>query len=45
MYDNGEIIAQEKCNIDNGENLTSLREKIRKLEYGLFPKTIEKILS
>ena len=45
IYDNGEIIAQEKCNIDNGENLTSLREKIRKLEYGLFPKTIEKILS
>ena len=45
IYDNGEIIAQEKCNIDNGESLSSLREKIRKLEYGLFPKTIEKILS
>ena len=45
IYDNGEIIAQEKCNIDSAENLLSLREKIRTLEYSLFPKTIEKILS
>jgi len=45
IYDNGEIIAQEKCNIENGESLLSLREKIRALEYGLFPKTIETILS
>tara|TARA_B100001057_G_C22775016_1_gene921235 strand:+ start:52 stop:615 length:564 start_codon:yes stop_codon:yes gene_type:complete len=45
IYDNGEIVAQEKCNIDDEEDLSSLREKIRKLEYSLFPKTIEKILS
>ena len=45
IYDNGEIIAQEKCNIDSSENLSSLREKICALEYSLFPKTIEKILS
>ena len=45
IYDNGEIVAQEKCNVDKGENLSSLREKIRTLEYSLFPKTIEKILS
>ena len=45
IYDNGEIIAQKKCNIDSTESLSSLREKICALEYSLFPKTIEKVLS
>ena len=44
VYDNGEIIFQKRCNIDPKEGLVSLREKIRKLEYEFFPKTIEKIL-
>ena len=44
VYDNGEIIFQKSCNIGPEEGLKSLREKIRKLEYEFFPKTIEKIL-
>ena len=44
VYDNGEIVFQKSCNIDPKEGLVSLREKIRKLEYEFFPKTIEKIL-
>ena len=44
VYDNGEVVFQKSCNIDPGEGLVSLREKIRKLEYEFFPKTIEKIL-
>ena len=43
-YDKGEIIFQKSCKIDPNEGLVSLREKIRKLEYEFFPKTIEKIL-
>ena len=44
VYDSGEIIFQKSCNIGPNEGLVSLREKIRKLEYEFFPKTIEKIL-
>ena len=44
VYDNGEIIFQKSCNIGPEEGLESLREKIRKLEYEFFPKSIEKIL-
>ena len=44
VYDSGEIIFQKSCKIDPNEGLVSLREKIRKLEYEFFPKTIEKIL-
>ena len=44
IYDNGEIIFQKSCHIDNNETLLTLREKIRKLEYEFFPKVIEQIL-
>ena len=45
VYDNGEIIFQKMCDVGLDESLVSLREKIRKLEYEFFPKTIEKLLS
>ena len=45
VYDNGEIIFQKRCSLDLNENLVSLREKIRIMEYEFFPKTIEKILN
>ena len=45
VYDNGEVIFQKRCNLDLNENLISLREKIRVMEYEFFPKTIEKILN
>ena len=43
-YDKGEIISQKKCVISKGENILGLKEKIRKLEFDFFPKTIEEIL-
>ena len=45
VYDNGEIIFQKMCGVNLDESLVSLREKIRRLEYEFFPKTIEKLLS
>ena len=45
VYDNGEIIFQKRCSLDLNENLVSLREKIRIMEYEFFPKTIQKILN
>ena len=44
LYDSGDVIFQKSCSIEPGDGLTSLREKIRKLEYEFFPKVIEKIL-
>lgn len=43
-YDKGEIISQKKCIISKGESVVGLKEKIRKLEFDFFPKTIEEIL-
>ena len=42
IYDNGEIIFQKSCKIDENETVLTLREKIRVLEYHFFPKIIEK---
>ena len=41
IYDNGDVIFQKSCNVDENETLSSLREKIRLLEYRFFPKVIE----
>lgn len=43
-YDNGEIIAQFKCEIDDNETLETLKEKINKLEMIYYPYVIETIL-
>ena len=43
-YDEGGIILQEKCLVSKKETVQSLSEKIRKLEFSCFPKTIEKII-
>ena len=43
-YDEGEIIFQAKCTIDNKDTPKSLAEKIHALEYEYFPQVIEKIL-
>ena len=40
-YDNGDVIFQKSCSVDENETLPSLREKIRLLEYRFFPKVIE----
>ncbi len=43
-YDEGQIIFQAKCNIDKNDNPESLAQKIHKLEYEFFPKTIEDVI-
>jgi len=41
IYDNGDVIFQKSCRVDKNETLSSLREKIKLLEYHFFPKVIE----
>ena len=44
-YDEGGVIHQETCNVDEGETVTSLSNKISKLELEFFPKIIERVVS
>jgi phosphoribosylglycinamide formyltransferase-1 len=44
-YDDGAIITQAKCSIEEGENLTSLQQKISQLEKEFFPITIEQFIT
>ena len=44
-YDEGKIIAQHKCEVDENDTADTLAEKIHRLEYNHFPKTIEELLS
>ena len=43
-YDDGEIVFQTKCKVENNDSVESLGEKIRKLEQEFFPKTIEGVI-
>jgi len=43
-YDEGEIIFQAKCNLDEHETPDSLAHKIHQLEYEHYPRVIEEIL-
>jgi phosphoribosylglycinamide formyltransferase-1 len=43
-YDEGEIIAQHRCNITKDDTAETLAAKIHELEYEFFPKVIEKII-
>ena len=45
IYDNGAILRQEKCEVLSSDTPESVAEKIHKLEYEHFPKTIEEYLS
>jgi phosphoribosylglycinamide formyltransferase-1 len=44
IYDNGEIIFQKKCKIDENETPESLALKIHELEHANYPAVIEKIV-
>lgn len=44
FYDEGQIIAQFKCEVDKNENADSLAEKIHVLEYKHYPQIIENII-
>jgi len=43
-FDEGEIIFQATCDIEEGETAKSLAEKVHKLEYEHYPQVIEKLL-
>jgi len=43
-YDEGDIIFQARCPVNQGENTATLAAKIHELEYTHFPMVIEKVL-
>ena len=43
-YDEGKIIFQARCNINNHDTPESLARKIHQLEYEYFPKVIEELI-
>lgn len=43
-YDEGELIAQFSCEIEPGETLATLKEKISRLEQLHYPRVIEKLI-
>jgi len=44
VYDEGQIIAQFKVELDRGETAESLKEKIRTLEYQYFSETVAQLI-
>jgi len=44
IYDNGEIILQEKCNVLSTDTAETLGEKIHQLEYKHYPEVIADLL-
>ena len=44
-YDEGKIIAQYKCEVEENESADTLAEKIHQLEYNHFAKAIETLLT
>lgn len=44
QYDEGRIILQVKCEVNQSDTPETLAEKIHALEYEYFPKAIEKLL-
>lgn len=45
IYDNGTIIFQTKCEIDEYDTLQTLAKKVQILEHKYYPAVIEKLLS
>ena len=43
-YDKGNIIIQEKCQLDANDTAESLSKKIRQLEFEFLPKAVERFL-
>lgn len=43
-YDEGEVIAQYRVDLEGNEDLNSLEDKVHGLEYEHYPKEIEKLL-
>lgn len=43
-YDNGKIILQERCEVNEEDTVESLSKKIHKLEHEFYPKVIDRLL-
>ena len=43
-YDAGDIIFQQKCEIDSDDTAATLAQKVHSLEYEYFPKIIQEVL-
>jgi phosphoribosylglycinamide formyltransferase-1 len=43
-YDDGDIIFQKSCTVYPFDSMSSLKERVHKLEYEYFPKVIEKVV-
>jgi phosphoribosylglycinamide formyltransferase-1 len=43
-YDEGNIIFQTRCRVDESDTPQSLAEKVHKLEYKYYPEIIEKLI-
>ncbi len=43
-YDEGEIIFQAKCSINNSDTVETIAQKVHELEYKYYPITVEKLL-
>ncbi len=44
IYDNGEIILQEKCSVSENDTAETLANKIHQLEYKYYPEVIASLL-
>ncbi len=44
-YDDGDIILQEKCNVDPNDTAESLAQKIHVLEHTHYPMVIDQLIS
>ena len=45
VYDNGQIIFQERFPIEEGDDAEKIANRVHKLEYEFYPRVIEKLLS
>lgn len=44
-YDEGDIIFQARCKVDDSDTAETLASKVHALEYEFFPKVIEEVIS
>jgi phosphoribosylglycinamide formyltransferase-1 len=44
-YDEGDIIFQARCKVDDSDTAETLATKVHALEYEYFPKVIEEVIS
>lgn len=43
-YDDGKVVFQQECDVDEKDTVQTLAQKIHKLEYEYYPQIVEKLL-